>query len=1325
MTSSLSSTGRNNYVSNVSGSGKKATEDDFGRNLLTSTKNRSNRASSLALPNYSLISLLDKEQNVLYDTLNLTPPATANGRRHSSSSHYFTAEIEHHHRTPSPPVVINQTISTTSIITCGNSSSGSTNSTTSTVIASSGKNIKGGLNNAPKKQRPDPLPLVPPPVPKRTFPSKYHPRHQRSPRETMNYTNPSYEPTSANGASYTQYLTSKAYGYPRSPYGTDISPGSTYSTKVQHHSLSDFDDIGDTDDLVLYDKKTYVDSNKSSSDSNRSHVTIDTGYMSANETERSSVYTANTSAPRSFRSRFSSEDTQCSLDSFTSTELQRTDTTDSITNYNDSPFSTTKKNVFTFDRRFYERSSSAQSEASDSPGPMGQSRRLPALPARKAQKQMARNRSMPPTPPIRPSLTAEGKLLQNGQTLQGFQEQINNAKAALEEGSEPPNFMVREHNPSLRKIHGSKLNQRQDSSLSNDSYSLTSSPGYSTKSTMEIPLLQHGSKISRTDTPLTEAHLRQQQQDTDNGDNLGPIISAKSMKKKKSVPPKVNIRQDSSISSDSFSQTSSPSYNSKQLMETPLLANAAKLNTIKPNFKNINEIEKAKDETDSNGAIIKSASTPASLQTIVRLSNGSTNMSLQHKILKKRKNSNPYITRGRLKFRFWQIFINIIAIIAILAGMGAYFTKYPIIKYINNTVIKTQQEALPTPFIATTTTTVVPKIEDNPNPAPGVCLPVIVKFCQNYKIPYNYTVFPNYIGHFGQLEAQAALELFDALVDVQCYELVPLYLCTLFVPKCGTSGAPVPPCRSLCNETMRRCGFFFGVFGLELPDYLTCKIFGESDDPEECIGRKEMQEAKIRQDHPQCSGFLCDTDLRDHKSGKPLIKCIPNDWKCDGHVDCVDQSDESACGRCGNDTIHCGDTRCMSRLHVCNGIIDCPWGQDERNCVRLSGQNGDMGRGVLEVYKPSASNNDKGEWKPACVRNWDSKTSPTLICSMLGYRSVNSSNMTMRISNRPIMPPKQDASKVMRMIQRRQSNLLKEFTSCTSEHDYPVVQLTCTNYECGKIRNKFYNRPTKRIIGGKRSNPGDWPFLAAILGGPEKVFYCAGVLIADQWVLTASHCIGNHTLRDVKDWTIQLGITRRHTHSYYGQEVGVRMAIPHPQYDAYIAHDNDIALFQLVSRVAFHEHLLPVCLPPRNMPEIMAGTNCTVIGWGKREDKSSGTPHTVSNSYEATVNEVTVPVLPRDLCNEWLDMLNVTDGMICAGYSEGGKDACQGDSGGPLLCPYPGEKDRWFVGGIVSWGIMCAHPRLPGVYANVPKYVPWILTQMHKYSVSTTDILHL
>ena len=34
----------------------------------------------------------------------------------------------------------------------------------------------------------------------------------------------------------------------------------------------------------------------------------------------------------------------------------------------------------------------------------------------------------------------------------------------------------------------------------------------------------------------------------------------------------------------------------------------------------------------------------------------------------------------------------------------------------------------------------------------------------------------------------------------------------------------------------------------------------------------------------------------------------------------------------------------------------------------------------------------------------------------------------------------------------------------------------------------------------------------------------------------------------------------------------------------------------------------------------------------------------------------------------------------------------------------------------MSWGIKCAHPKLPGVYAYVPKYVPWIHKEIAKYS---------
>ena len=73
----------------------------------------------------------------------------------------------------------------------------------------------------------------------------------------------------------------------------------------------------------------------------------------------------------------------------------------------------------------------------------------------------------------------------------------------------------------------------------------------------------------------------------------------------------------------------------------------------------------------------------------------------------------------------------------------------------------------------------------------------------------------------------------------------------------------------------------------------------------------------------------------------------------------------------------------------------------------------------------------------------------------------------------------------------------------------------------------------------------------------------------------------------------------------------------------------------------------------------------------------------------------------------------ITSNMVCAGFSEGGKDSCQGDSGGPLVVPRNSSDDSAIIYGVVSFGTGCAKPNYPGVYARVAKYLDWIQSYMN------------
>ncbi|KAK8380801.1 hypothetical protein O3P69_008025 [Scylla paramamosain] len=88
-----------------------------------------------------------------------------------------------------------------------------------------------------------------------------------------------------------------------------------------------------------------------------------------------------------------------------------------------------------------------------------------------------------------------------------------------------------------------------------------------------------------------------------------------------------------------------------------------------------------------------------------------------------------------------------------------------------------------------------------------------------------------------------------------------------------------------------------------------------------------------------------------------------------------------------------------------------------------------------------------------------------------------------------------------------------------------------------------------------------------------------------------------------------------------------------------------------------------------------------------------------SPAGENSIQEVTVPTMSNSQCKATsYSSSNITDNMICACLSQGGKDSCQGDLGGPMVTYRNGAYEQI---GIVSWGYGWASASYPGVYTQV------------------------
>ena len=276
-----------------------------------------------------------------------------------------------------------------------------------------------------------------------------------------------------------------------------------------------------------------------------------------------------------------------------------------------------------------------------------------------------------------------------------------------------------------------------------------------------------------------------------------------------------------------------------------------------------------------------------------------------------------------------------------------------------------------------------------------------------------------------------------------------------------------------------------------------------------------------------------------------------------------------------------------------------------------------------------------------------------------------------------------------------------------------------------------------RVVGGKQSEKGAWPFQVALLMSEKlddslesqpNAQFCGGSLIAPGWVLTAAHCLYDEGVPISAD---SVTVLSEATNLGEGKRHKVAEVIVHEGYSE-ATLDNDIGLLKLVNEAS----VAPIMLPA---PATEDAGRVTVTGWGKMGDGTFPNdlmeadldlqPSTACNTgikdiYARDLTDALTQLSGRMRYSEKgiegaraaiaADMRDpLTANMICAGTTSGERDACNGDSGGPLFGK--GADGSLTQIGVVSWGegpadasMACGHANAYGVYTRISNYLGWI-----------------